>query len=94
VAIRSPEYFDRPFIAGVNVAFNASPVTVALEWDVLPRLWPRLNAVIGPVAKRVAREGALFGRKALRLVVKLQGAETCLANTDKDGSTTTVFQYG
>lgn len=93
VAIRNPEYFDRPVIAAINVAFNVSPVTVALEWDVPPRFWPRLSAVIIPVANRVAREGALFSRKALRLVVKLQGAEMYRANAEADGSVTVVFQY-
>jgi hypothetical protein len=92
-AIRNQEYFDRPVIAAINVAFNASPVTVALEWDVAPRFWPRLSAVIVPLANRIAREGALFGRKALRLVVKLQGAEMYRANAEADGSVTAVFQY-
>jgi hypothetical protein len=41
----------------------------------------------------VAREGVLFGRKALRLMVKLQGAEVYRINADTDGSVTIVFQY-
>jgi hypothetical protein len=92
-AIRNPEYFDRPVIAAVNVAFGASPVTIVLEWDVPPRFWARVGAAVVPVANRVAREGALFARKALRLIVKLQGAEMYRANAEADGSVSVVFQY-
>jgi len=93
VIIRNPEYFDRAVVSAVNVAFSVSPVSIALEWDVPPRFWPRLAAAIMPVANRVAREGVLFGRKALRLMVKLQGAEVYRINADTDGSVTVVFQY-
>jgi hypothetical protein len=93
VIIRNPEYFDRAVVSAVNVAFSTSPVSIALEWDVPPRFWPRLAPTIIPVGNRVAREGALFARKALRLVVKLQAAEVYRANADTDGSVTVVFQY-
>lgn len=91
--IRNPEYFDRPVLSAVNVAFSVSPVSVALEWDVPPRFWPRLASTMTLVANRVARDGVFFGRKALRLVVKLQGAEVYRINAEMDGSVTVVFQY-
>jgi len=93
LTIRNPEYFDRAVLSAVNVAFAVSPVSIALEWDVPPRFWPRLGAAIMPVANRVAREGVFFARKALRLVVKLQGAEVYRLNADTDGTVTIVFQY-
>jgi hypothetical protein len=91
--IRNPEYFDRAVFTAVNVVFSGSPVTLALEWDVPPRFWPRLGAAIMPVANRVGREAVAFGRKSVRLVVRLQGAEVYRINADTDGSITIVFQY-
>ncbi len=93
MAVRNPDYYDRSVVSAANVAFSASPVSVTLEWDVPPRLWPRVAAAIIPVANRVARDGVFFGRKALRLVVKLQGAEMYRANADTEGNVTVVFQY-
>jgi hypothetical protein len=92
-AVRNPDYYDRSVVSAVNVAFAVLPVSITLEWDVPPRLWPRLAAAIIPVANRVARDGVFFGRKALRLVVKLQGAEMYRANADTDGNIAVVFQY-
>jgi len=42
VIIRNPEHSDRAVVSAVNVAFSTSPVSSALEWDVPPRVWPRL----------------------------------------------------
>jgi len=93
VIVRNPERYDRPIISAVNVAFGASPVTITLEFDVPPHLWPRISASWIPVAHRVAREGVLFGRKALRFSLKLQGAEIYRANVDAEGNIVVVFQY-
>lgn len=93
LAVRNPDYYDRSVLSAANVAFAASPVTITLEWDASPRLWPRLAPTLAPVANRVARDGVVFGRKALRLVVKLQGVEMYRVNAYTDGSVTVVFQY-
>jgi len=93
MAVRNPDYYDRSVVSAVNVAYAASPVSITLEWDVPPRLWPRLAAAIVPVANRVARDGVFFGRKALRLVVKFQAAEMYRANADAEGNVAVVFQY-
>jgi hypothetical protein len=91
--IRNPDLFDQPLLATVNVAFAASPITIALEWDVPPRLWSRLATAVTLVANRVAREASLASRKGLRLVVKFQGAELYRVNTDAEGNVAIVFQY-
>jgi hypothetical protein len=45
------------------------------------------------VANRIVRDGALFARKAVRVSVMLQGAETYRVNADADGNVTVVFVY-
>ncbi|OGB91367.1 MAG: hypothetical protein A2Z31_01315 [candidate division NC10 bacterium RBG_16_65_8] len=68
-------------------------MSITLERDVPPRLWPRLAAAIIPETKRVARDGAVFGRTALRLVVKRQKAEMYRGDADTEGNVAVVFPY-
>lgn len=92
-AVQNPEQYDRPVLRDVTVALNANPPSIVIGWDVPPRLWPRLGGTVALVANRIVRDGALFARRALRLSVKLQGAEVYRANADADGSVTVIFVY-
>lgn len=92
-AVQSPEQYDKPVLHDVTVALNANPPSIAIGWDVPPRLWSRLGGSLALVANRIVRDGALFTRRALRLGVKLQGAEMYRANADADGNVTVVFVY-
>lgn len=92
-ALQNPEHYDRPVLRDVSVALNANPPSIVIGWDIPPRLWPRLGASLAPVASRVVRDGALFARRALRLSVRLQGAEMYRANADADGNVTVIFAY-
>jgi hypothetical protein len=92
-AVQNPEQYDRPVLHDVTVALNANPPSIVIGWDVPPRLWPRLGGTVALVGNRIVRDGALFARRALRLSVKLQGAEMYRANADADGNVTVIFVY-
>ncbi len=92
-AILNPEQYDRPILQDVTVALNATPPLIVLGWDIPPRLWPRLGGAMATVANRIVRDGAIFARKALRMSVRLQGAEMYRANADVDGNVTVIFHY-
>ncbi len=92
-AVLNPEQYDRPVLQDVTVALNANPPYIILTWDIPPRLWPRLGGTMASVANRIVRDGAIFARKAMRMIVRLQGAEMYRANADVDGNLTVVFYY-
>lgn len=92
-AVQNPEQYDRPVLHDVTVALNANPPSIAIGWDVPPRLWPRFSGTLALVANRILRDGAIFARRALRISVRLQEAEMYRANADADGNVTAVFLY-
>lgn len=92
-AIQNPVQYDRPVLQEVSITLNATPPAIVLGWDVPPRLWPRFGSSLAVVANRIARDGALFARKGLRLSLKLQGSEMYRANADADGNVTVIFVY-
>lgn len=91
--IHNPDRYDKPLLRDLTVTFNGNPPSLVLGWEIPPRLWPRINGAIIPIANRIARDGSLAYRRALRVSVKLQDAEMYRANADVDGNITVVFVY-
>ena len=92
-AIQNPDRYDAPVVHDLTVTLNGSPPSILIGVDIPPRLWPRFGGTMGQVANGVARDGALFARKAVRVSMMLQGAETYRVNADADGNITVVFVY-
>lgn len=92
-AIQNPDRYDAPVLHDVTVALSGSPPSILIGLDIPPRLWPRFGGTMAQVANRIVRDGALYARKAVRVSVMLQGAETYRVNADADGNVTVVFVY-